>query len=184
VTAAAVALGASGYVAGGRWGLPLLIGAAIVQLALGLVLALHAGLQRERARELIIAGRGELPLPVLQRERGRLQRPRRSRSHARALEELVRAAERWPTLVRSCRPVFDPQLVRAAAPQLRAIATRLRVSRVTAHTAARVERLLTSGASPLYGRELEELRAELRRIEAELDDADPLGPAPKPRTHG
>lgn len=94
-------------------------------------LTLHAQLQRERGRELIIADRGELPLPVLQQERRRLQRPRRRSGLARALEDLVRTAERWPTLVPTARPVFDPCQIRAAGPELRAIAARLRVSTVT-----------------------------------------------------
>jgi hypothetical protein len=36
-----------------------------------------------------------------------------------------------------------------------------------------MERLLTSGASPLYDREPAELRRALERIRAELDRADP-----------
>ena len=176
VTAAAVLLGATAASAH-RWGLPLLVAAAIVQLALAIGLALHAELQRERARELIIAGRNDLPLPVLRRERRRLQRRRRRRGLAHALEDLAQAAERWPMLVPTCRPVFDPRQVRAAAPRLRAIAARLRASTVSLRALARVERLLTSGASPLYGREPEELRHELKRIEAELDAADTPGSA-------
>ncbi len=175
VTAATLVTGASAYVGGRGWGLPLLIAAAIVELGLGLALALHVGLQRERARELIIAGRDDLPLALLQRERRRLLRPRQTRSLARALEDLVGAAERWPTLIQTCRPVFDPRLVRVEGPQLRAIAARLRVSRVSARTAARLVRLLTSGASPLYGREPDELRRELRLIESELASAELLG---------
>ena len=174
VTAAALAVGASAYAGGRGWGLPLLIAAGIVELGLGLALVLQGGLQRERVRELIIAGRDDLPLPRLQRERRRLLRPRQTRSLARALDELVRAAERWPRLVPSSRPVFDPRLVRAAGPQLHRIATRLREPSVSVRAVARVEQLLTSGASPLYGRELEELRSELRLIEADLDSNDSL----------
>jgi hypothetical protein len=172
-------MGASAYIGGRGWGLPLLIAAGITELGLGLALALHVGLQRERARELIIAGRDDLPLALLQRESRRLSRPRRTRSLARALENIVGAAERWPTLIRTCRPVFDPRLVRAEGPRLRAIASRLRVSRVSARTVARLVRLLTSGASPLYGREPDELRRELRLIESELASADSLRPVPK-----
>lgn len=179
VTAAAVLLGAIGAASGRGWGLRLLVAAAIVQLGLGIGLALLARLQRERARELIIAGRVGLPLPALERERRRLQRPRRRAGLADALEELVQAAERWPTLVPTARPVFDPRQVRAAAAELGAIAARLRASTVAVGAVARVERLLTSSASPLYGREPEELRHELMRIHTELDRADPAGTAPQ-----
>jgi hypothetical protein len=159
--------------------MPLLIAAGIVQLGLGLGLALLAQLQRERARELIIAGRDALPLRALERERRRLQRPRRRAGLADALEDLVRAAERWPRIISTARPVFDPRQVRAAASELRAIAARLRASTVAVRAVARVERLLTSGNSPLYGREPEALRHELRRINAEFDRADPARTVPR-----
>jgi hypothetical protein len=183
VTAAAFLLGAIGAASGRGWGLPLLVAAAVVQLGLGVGLALLAGLQRERARELIIAGGGGLPLPALERERRRLESPRRRAGLAEALEELVRAAERWPKIVPTARPVFDPRLVRAAAAELRAIAARLRASTVAVCAVARVERLLTSGASPLYGREPDELRHELMRINAELDRADPARTVPRELAH-
>jgi hypothetical protein len=175
-------LGAVGAASGRGWGLPLLVAAVIVQLGLGVGLVLLAQLQRDRARELIIAGRGGLPLPALERERRRLQRPRGREGLAHALENLVRAAERRPTLVPTARPIFDPCQVRAAAPELRAIAACLRSSTVTVGAVARVERLLMSGASPLYDREPEALRHELMRIHAELDRPDPAGPAPERST--
>jgi len=178
VTAAAVLVGAIGAASGRGWGLPLLVAAGIVQLGVGVGLALLAQLQRERARELIIAERDGLPLPALQREVRRLQRPRARAGLADALEDLVRAAERWARIVPTARPVFDPCQVREAAPELRAIAARLRASTVAVRAVARVERLLTSGASPLYGPEPEALRHELMRIHAELDRSDPAGPAP------
>ena len=176
-TAAAVLVGTIGLASSQPWGTPLLVVAGLVQLLLAAGLALHAGLQREQARELIIAGRADLPLRTVQRECGRLRRPDHSRSLAAALDNLVRAAERWPTLYPSSRPVFDPRQVRAAAQQLRALATRLRATAPPLAAIARTERLLTSGASPLYGHDLNELRRELNRIEAELDRTDPRPPA-------
>jgi hypothetical protein len=183
VSGAAVLLGATGVASGRVWGLPLLVAAVIVQVGLGVGLALLAGLQRERARDLIIAGRGGLPLPALERELRRLQRPRLRAGLADALEDLVGAAERWPRILPTARPVFDPRLVRAAAAELRALAARLRASTVAVGAVARVERLLTSGASPLYGREREALRHELMRINAELDRADPARIVPRGPAH-
>jgi hypothetical protein len=182
VTAAAILLGAIGTASGRSWGLPLLVAAGSVQLGLGLGLVLLTDLQRERARELIVTGRGHLPLPAVQRELRRLRSPGRRAGLADALEDLVQAAERWPTLVPTCRPVFDPRQVRAAAAELRAIAACLRQGRVTVRAVARVEQLLSSGASPLYGREPEALRHELMRIRAELDRADPAEDMPE-RSH-
>jgi len=57
----------------------------------------------------------------------------------------VQTAERWPTLLPTARPVFDPRQIRTAAPELRAIASLLRSSPVDARGVALVERLLTSG---------------------------------------
>jgi nucleotide-binding universal stress UspA family protein len=171
VTAAAVFAGAVGTATGRGWGLLLLVAAATVQLGLAIGLTLHAQLQRERARELIIAGRTDLAPPVLHREQRRLNRSRRRRSLARALDDVVRTAERRPTVVPRSRPIVDPGQARAAAAQLRTIAARLRANAVNAPAVARVERLLTSGASPLYGRERDELLRELKRIEADIDTA-------------
>jgi len=172
-TVVAVVIGMVGLAFGTRWGLPLLIAAALIQLVLAAGIALLAQLQHERALDLIIEGLDGLPLPALERERRRLQRPRRRASLAHALEDLVRTAERWPTLLPSARPVFDPRQIRAVSAQLRAIAALLRSSAVDARGLALVERLLTSGASPLYDREPAELRRALERIRAELDRADP-----------
>jgi hypothetical protein len=152
------------------WGIPLLVASLLVQLGLAVALALLAQLQRERAREVIIAGRSDLALPVLELARRRLQRLRRRHRLARALEELARTAERWPPLVPGARPIFDPCQIRAASGELRAIAARLRDGTIPVAGVARIERLLTSGDSPLYGREPEALGQELRRIRIELDE--------------
>jgi hypothetical protein len=168
VTAVAIVTGTVGFAFGTRWGLPVLIAAALIQLVLAAGIALLAQLQRERALDLIIEGRGDLPLPALQRERRRLQRPKRRASLAHALEDFAQTAERWPTLLPSARPVFDPCQIRAASPELRAIAALLRSSAVGVRGLASVERLLTRGDSPLYGRERDELRRALERILAEL----------------
>lgn len=178
VTAATVLFGAIGAASSRGWGLPLLVAAVIVQLGVGVGLVLLAQLQQERARELIIAGRGGLPLSALERERQRLQRPRRRAGLANGLEDLVRAAERWSRIVPTARPVFDPRQVRTAAPELRAIASLLRASTVDARAVALVERLLTSGASPLYGREPAELHRALEHIRAEFERADPAAAPP------
>ena len=168
MTAAAVVAGVIGTTSGRGWGVALLVVATVVLIALAFALGLQGELQRERAREVIIDGRDGLPLPALERERRRLQQRRRVNGLADALEGLVRAAEQWPTLVPTARPVFDPRQVRAASADLLAIGARLRAGRVTVRAVARVERLLTSGASPLYGRDPEALGDELRRIAAEL----------------
>jgi hypothetical protein len=173
LTAAAFSLSAIAAASGWSWGLPFLIAVAIVQLGLAVVLALHALLQRERSRELIIEGRLSLPLPVLERERRRLQAPRRVAALADALEDLIQQAERWRPVLPNFRPIVDPRQVRAAAAELRAIAARLRAGAPPVRAVARVERLLASGDSPLYDREPEALHQELARIQADLERLDP-----------
>ncbi len=138
VTTAAVLLGAIGAASGRGWGLPLLVAAGIVQLGLWVGLALLAQLQWERATELIISGCGGLPLPSLERKLRPLQRLRTRAGLAEALEDLVRAAERWPTLVPTARAVFEPRQVRGAAAELRAIAARLGASTAAVREVARV----------------------------------------------
>jgi hypothetical protein len=173
LTAAALLLSAIATASGRSWGLPFLIALAIVQLALVLVLALHALLQRERARELIIDGRISLPLPVLEREQRRLQARRRAADLAVVLEDLVSESERWRPVFPSLRPIVDPRQVRAAAAELHAIAARLLVGDAPVQAVARVERLLASGDSALYDQEPEALRQELRRIQTDLERSHP-----------
>jgi hypothetical protein len=168
VTAVALLLGSAATGFGWTWGLPLLIAAGLVQVGLGVSLALLNSLQHQRALELIIEGRS-LPLPRLEREMQRLKRPRHRIGLASALDDLVQAAERWPKLIRSSRPVFDPRTVRTAAAELRRIAAFLRTNEVSACALARAERLLTSGHSPLYGTDLDDLDHELLCIRQELD---------------
>jgi hypothetical protein len=179
LTAAALSLSAIAAASGWSWGLPFLIAVAIVQLGLAVILALHSLLQRERARELIIEGRISLPLPVLERERRRLQAPRRAAALADALEDLLQEAERWRPVLPGRRPILDPRQVRAAAAELGAIAARLRAGAPPLSAVARVERLLASGDSALFDREPAALHQELARIQADLERPDPTEPAPE-----
>jgi hypothetical protein len=172
-TAAVVLIGIVGFASGQRWGPPLLIAAAIVQFLLGAAFTLLALLQQALVWDLIIEGRGDLPLPSLARERRRLQRPSRRAGLARELEDLVRQAERWPRSRPTLRPIFDPRQIRAEAPELRSVGALLHSGPVDLRGVARVERLLRLGDSPLYGRKLDELHRELKSICAELTRTRP-----------
>jgi hypothetical protein len=166
---AAVAAGTGGSALGARWGPALLVVAAAVEVALLGALALARARLRERARESIIAGTDDLRVPAVARERLRLVRPRTRRSRAASLEDLVEVAERWQSLLRPYRPVFDPRLPRATAAELRTIARLLRAPQASAASVALTEKLLTSGSSPLYGDDVARLRAELDRILRRLE---------------
>jgi hypothetical protein len=107
------------------------------------------------------------------REAGRAQaeheplRPRRRQAVADGLEDLVRCARRRHRP--STTPlVYDAFLVRQFASELFTVADDLRAATVEVSGVARVQRLLTSGSSPLYGTASDELSAELARIRADL----------------
>jgi hypothetical protein len=167
-TASAFAVGAVSLLCGAGWALPVLVVAGAVQLVLAAGLALVVALARERARDLIAEGREHLPLLLLARRRRRLLDHRRREGLARAFEGVVATAERWPRILRTARPVFNVRLVRQVAPELHEIAALLRLVNRSARGVALSERLLTNGASPLYGAEIDELRSELRRIREAL----------------
>lgn len=168
VASVALAAGALGIAAGAYWAPVVLAAAAVVELALVSALVLLSSLARALAREAIIDGDGELPLRLLARERRRLANPRSQAGLAGALESLVRAAATWPRIHPAARPVFDVRQIRAAAPELEALAQLLRARPASPRAAALLERLLTSGNSPLYGRQPDDLHRELEHILEEL----------------
>jgi hypothetical protein len=176
--APACAIGAAALVYRAGWALPVLVIAGAVQLVLAAGLAVVMARARERARDLIAEGREHLPLPLLARQRRRLLDPRRRDGLARAFEGVVAPAERWPRILRNSRPLFNVRLVREVAPELQEIAALLRLVTSSARGVALSERLLTSGASPLYGAELDDPRSELRRIRAALRSDAPADPTP------
>jgi hypothetical protein len=61
------------------------------------------------------------------------------------------------------RPIYSRRVITAAEAQLRQVAARLRAGGAELPGVAFVHRLLTAGSSPLYGKHVEPLRAELAR---------------------
>ena len=61
--------------------------------------------------------------------------------------------------------MFDIEVLHEVEPEVRRLAEQLRGEPSGARAVALVERLLTSGMSPLYGRDAEVLREELRRLQ-------------------
>ena len=70
-------------------------------------------------------------------------------------------------------PLFDARVVAGVTDDLRAIIVLLCADQPAARAVALAERLITRACSPLYGREVEPLRVELRRLAAMLSD-EPL----------
>jgi hypothetical protein len=175
---AAVQAAGVGLMCGGApFGLSLALAAAVVQIALGCRLALLVTARRDLCLELIIEGRAGLPLAAVEHEWRRLD-PRRRACLARSIEEVAGLADRRRTRPAQRRPLFVGRVVRQVAPQLRETARLLRADDAAAPGVALVERLVTSGTSPLYGSEVEPLRRELGRARYLLTQLSGRGSAP------
>jgi hypothetical protein len=140
----------------------LAIGAAIVQIVLVLRWAVHNARVRELCLELVIAGRGALPLAAVSRVRRRLASPRLQRGLASTLDSFASAA-RDPRRHARHRVVFNRRVMAAVESQLRGIAARLRAGDADVRGVALLHRLITNGTSPLYGDKSGPLRDELAR---------------------
>jgi hypothetical protein len=148
----------------GDWsfGLSLAVAAAAVQVAVGCRVAALGAFRRQLCLELIANGNTGLPLPCIERLGRRLLDGRTLEQLASSIDEMVQAAVRPGALPAAARPLADRRVIRAAAPELRQVASLLRGGPAVRGVAL-VEWLLTSPATPLYGTEVEPLRQELRR---------------------
>jgi hypothetical protein len=144
-------------------GLSLAIAAAICQGALLCRVAALSARRHDLCLELVVEGGARLPLPCLKRLRRRLLDRRTLDQLARSVDGLVDEAARRVIPLGAPRPLAHPRVIRAAAPLLRQLASRLRDDSPDVRGVAMVEWLLTSPATPLYGTEVEPLRRELGR---------------------
>jgi hypothetical protein len=143
--------------------LHLAIGAGALSAVLVGAIVLTRSSLREHALELIVCGREELPLPVVESERSRLSDRRYRRSLARTLDVIGADPEphEWWS------PVYaDREAVQGARDELTEVARLLReLPTVRARGVALVTRLIRDGAtSPLYRGPAPRLREELGRI--------------------
>jgi hypothetical protein len=148
------------FAGGWAFGLSLAIAAAVVQLGVGCRLAALGAARRDVCLELIVEGHGALPLACIERLRRRLLERRARERLARSIEEMVATAAR--PRPGAPPPLAASRVIRATAAELGELARLLRGD-PAAEGVALVELLLTSGATPLYGSEVEPLRQELRR---------------------
>ena len=77
--------------------------------------------------------------------------------------KLGRLATRKPCRGERQRPIHSRRVLTAAEPDLRGVVTRLRAGGGELRGVALLDRLITSGASPLYGESVDPLREELAR---------------------
>jgi hypothetical protein len=153
------------------------VAAAVAALALTASVAKLTSDRRACVRDLIIEGRGTLPLPVVQRERRRLLARDTSAELARSLDALREEASRRVRCPTGA-PLYTPRVVVAVAAELRMAARLLDREQVSLSGVAMTERLLNAHNSPLYGRDPLVLREELHRITFVLGARDePQAPA-------
>lgn len=145
------------------------LSAGLVLLTLTVVVLALRRRVRDEAIHLIAEGHEALPIAVVQRQRQPLLSPRTRDTFARTLEMMLRQALRPPRIMtRGARPLFSVLVIGSVAPDLRALISVLRTENASAKGVGLLERLITHGDSPLYGREAAVLREELRRVRSAL----------------
>jgi hypothetical protein len=153
-------------VLGAPWAPHAAIGAGIAQAALALAALVLGQYQRELVLDLIIDGRGDLPLIAIERQRRRLLHSRTRNQLADRVEQVIRQARVTPAPP-NARSWTVPISVGAVGPltgELHAIAGLLRETPEDARAVALIERLLTDGGSGLYGGPAPTLRDDVHRI--------------------
>jgi hypothetical protein len=144
--------------------LALTVAAAAVQLALDGRFGMLRVYRRELCRDLVIDGRGRLPLPAVECEMRRLRDPRLHARLARSVEELAHTADRHRRALGPGPPLYSSRVLAAVEPELRDLVGSLQADGAGVRGVALLDRLITSGSSPLYGARVGPLRDELGRI--------------------
>jgi hypothetical protein len=161
--------GVAGAVEHATWGRSLAIAAGLVLLGFAFVAWTRVQTCRDRALELILEGKEDVPLRIVQRQRRRLASARTRSSLARTLESMIdETLRRGPLALRSARPLLSRSLIRAVQGELRGIARLLEREDATVRGTALIERIVTRGESSLYGQDPAALRSDLARARALL----------------
>jgi hypothetical protein len=164
VVAVALLAGAVAWLDGAHVGLGVTVAAAVVEAVLVLRLAILRWLARERACDLIIQGRADLPLDAVRRQRCRLVDRTHCDDLADWLDRTLTVAERSLATPHQPAPFISSRVIVAVRTELAEISARLREEAPGVRGVALVERLLSEGGSPLHGASVSALRQELRRI--------------------
>jgi len=143
--------------------LAFVVAAAIVQSALVCSVAMLSCSKRAHVLDLIVEGRGDLPLHDVARERRCLLDRRHQHQLAGWLDGIRREAEE-PVRAGRARPIFSVRVIVAVAPDLATLAAQLRSGDANLRGVAAAERLLIDGTSSLYGQDESLLSEELHRI--------------------
>jgi hypothetical protein len=179
--AALLPVGALALLAGAPVLSAALLAGGLVEAWLLVALSAAAGVVRDRALDLIVEGRGSLPLASVRRRRAGLMRPRHVRRLAEAIEALRREARCPDRRHPSARPLYMPAVIRGVDAEL-AAAVRVLRAQSDATTIGRIERLLGGATSPLYGDDPKRLREELACIHFGAADANHRASSARERT--
>lgn len=148
---------------------PLAVSSGVVLLILTAVVGAFRQRKRDCAIDLILEGHETVPITAVQHQRRRLLSPRTRTTLARNFEDMIEQASKPAQLqMRGARPLSDLGIVAKATPDLHELVGLLHGDHVSARGVARAERLITDGASPLYGHNVSALRAELHRVHFDL----------------
>lgn len=164
VLLAVLLLSVAAVIAGVQGAVPFAIAGAVVSIGSVCRTALRASDRRERACDLLISGRGDVALAVVDRERSRLLDPRRRETLARSYESLGDEPSASGTVPSRASVIVSPRVMATVRPELALIAVLLRDDAVSVRGVAAAERLITTGGSSLFGRDHEMIRQDLRRI--------------------
>lgn len=164
VVAAILAASIVAFVDGVSAALAFVLATAIVESVLVCDAAVLSSSKRDHVLELIVQGRGDLPLPAIACERRRLL----DRGHQRHLAgwlDGIRDQAEHPIRAPRARPIFSVRVIVAVAPELATIAAQLRSEEAAGlRGVAATERLLVDGTSSLYGQDENLLSEDLHRI--------------------
>ena len=147
-----------------HWAMPLAYSAASVLIVLTGLLFAHVQRERDCAIVLILEGRETLAIAAVQRQRKRLLA---ARTRERIIDEFVGAihevCRRSPSFSLT-PPRFERAVVAAVTDELQDVIRLLGDGGCSARAIASAERLVEQATSPLYGRDVNTLRDELRRV--------------------
>jgi hypothetical protein len=162
---AAVLVGAGGaLVTGSSAALPVVIAATVTEVLLACRAAATIASRRMHALDLIRHGRGNLPIPEVERMSTRLRRPGHRQRLAHSIEALLdEEVQPFDVVTRPWWFMRD-DLVAPVRLELKEIAVLLRDSDAGVQGIAVIKQLLGDGTSVLHGGDVRLLREELRRV--------------------
>lgn len=152
------------FIAGHAVALPVLIGGCSAALGFGVHTLVCAMDRHDRVLELIVADRSGVPIHVMRRELARLREPAHRTSIAQAYDAIGAPPDPGGRVPHRACVVVVPSVVAQVRPELQSVASLLRGERPPLRGVAAAERLLCAGESSLFGRDVEVLRQDLRRV--------------------